>query len=134
VTVNGLTEAERRGARLLAAVLLLGTAHDLWRAHDPGWLPLPPDPPASTAASGRPPATALAPPGPAVALDLNTATAAELDALPGIGPVLAARIVEHRRRNGAFRRVEELLSVPGIGPRLLERLRPELRDPPGAPP
>ncbi|MGY1681112.1 ComEA family DNA-binding protein [Geodermatophilus sp. SYSU D01176] len=52
-------------------------------------------------------------PGP---VDLNTATAADLDALPGIGPVLAARIVEHRERNGPFRSVEQLDDVPGIGP------------------
>jgi competence protein ComEA len=62
-------------------------------------------------------------------VDLDTATAAELDQLPGIGPVLAARIVEHRRIHGRFRHVDELLSVPGIGPRLLERLRPRLREP-----
>ncbi|MGY1763805.1 ComEA family DNA-binding protein [Geodermatophilus sp. SYSU D00779] len=49
-------------------------------------------------------------------VDLNTATAADLDALPGIGPVLAQRIVEHRERNGRFRSVEQLDDVPGIGP------------------
>jgi competence protein ComEA len=56
-------------------------------------------------------------------LDLNTATAAELEALPGIGPVLAQRIVEHRTRRGAFRRLDDLLQVKGVGPRLLEGLR-----------
>jgi competence protein ComEA len=49
-------------------------------------------------------------------IDLNAATAADLDALPGIGPVLAQRIVEHRERNGPFRSVEQLDDVPGIGP------------------
>ena len=49
-------------------------------------------------------------------VDLNTATATDLDALPGIGPVLAQRIVEHRERNGPFRTVEQLDDVPGIGP------------------
>ena len=52
------------------------------------------------------------------------ADARALDALPGIGPVLAARIVQHRREHGAFRDPDELLAVRGIGPRLLERLRP----------
>ncbi|MEY4070688.1 MAG: hypothetical protein RL721_1302, partial [Candidatus Eisenbacteria bacterium] len=56
-----------------------------------------------------------------------SASAAELDALPGIGPVLAARIVAHRDRHGPFRSPDELLAVPGIGPRLLERIRPRLR-------
>ena len=49
-------------------------------------------------------------------VDLNAATAPDLDALPGIGPVLAQRIVEHRERNGPFRTVEQRDDVPGIGP------------------
>ena len=49
-------------------------------------------------------------------VDLNAATAADLDALPGIGPVLAQRIVEHREHSGPFRTVEQLDDVPGIGP------------------
>ena len=49
-------------------------------------------------------------------VDLNAATVADLDALPGIGPVLAQRIVEHRERSGPFRSVEQLDDVPGIGP------------------
>jgi competence protein ComEA len=57
-------------------------------------------------------------------VDLNHATLAELQQLPGVGPKLAARIDEHRRTRGPFRRVEELRNVPGIGPALLERLRP----------
>ena len=48
-------------------------------------------------------------------LDLNTATAAELDALPGVGPVLAQRIVDHRKQ-GPFTSVDQLDDVPGIGP------------------
>lgn len=55
---------------------------------------------------------------------LNTATEAELESLPGIGPVLARRIVDHRRHHGPFARLEDLLQVEGIGPKLLERLRP----------
>jgi competence protein ComEA len=132
----GLTDAERRGARVLAVLLVLGTLTDLVRARHPQPQALPEGRPVVAAApadsapvgsapGGEPPPTARAP------LDLNTATAAELDALPGIGPVLAARIVEHRRLHGAFRSVEELRSVPGIGPRLLARLRPSLREPPG---
>lgn len=49
-------------------------------------------------------------------VDLNTATAAELDALPGIGPVLAERIVAYRDAEGPFRSVDQLEDVPGIGP------------------
>jgi competence protein ComEA len=47
-------------------------------------------------------------------LNLNTATLAELETLPGVGPVLARRIVEFREKKGGFRRVEELLVIPGI--------------------
>ena len=52
---------------------------------------------------------------PAGKVNLNTATAAQLDELPGIGPALAARIVEHRQKNGAFKSVEDLMAVRGIG-------------------
>ena len=67
-------------------------------------------------------------------LDLNRAQAAELDMLPGIGPVLARRIVEYRRQHGPFRRIEELRAVRGVGPRLLERLRPRVGVGGAAPP
>lgn len=56
-------------------------------------------------------------------IDLNTANAGTLAELPGIGPALAERIVEHRGRVGRFRTVEELAAVPGISERLLERVR-----------
>ncbi|GAB2698243.1 helix-hairpin-helix domain-containing protein [Thalassiella azotivora] len=57
-------------------------------------------------------------------VDLNTATVGDLDALPGIGPVLAERIVTWREENGRFTAVDELAEVSGIGPKVLERLRP----------
>lgn len=55
-------------------------------------------------------------------LNLNTATAADLDALPGIGPVLAQRIVDHRSEVGRFRSVDQLDDVPGIGPTIAAEL------------
>lgn len=60
-------------------------------------------------------------------LDLNTATAGELEALPRVGPALAARIVEHRHQHGPFVTLDDLDAVKGVGPRLLQRLRPLLR-------
>ena len=67
----------------------------------------------------------LAPAAPTPPLmDINTASRAELERLPGIGSGLAARIVEHRERHGAFRRVEHLIIVRGISQRRFEALRP----------
>jgi competence protein ComEA len=88
-------------------------------------LALAPAPPASRAAGGRrasaaPAATATA----SGTLDLNTATAAQLEALPGIGPALAERIVSRRAAHGRFRAPSELDDVPGIGKKALERILP----------
>lgn len=64
---------------------------------------------------------------PAGPLDLNTATAADLEELPGIGPATAAAIVEHRQQQGRFRSVDDLLEVRGIGEAKLAALRPRVR-------
>ncbi|MGW8267064.1 MAG: ComEA family DNA-binding protein, partial [Longimicrobiales bacterium] len=60
-------------------------------------------------------------------LDLNRAGLEELQGLPGIGPALAARILESRSREGPFGTAEDLLRVPGIGPAKLALLRPLVR-------
>jgi competence protein ComEA len=75
--------------------------------------------------TSRPPAVSAVDPGAAApgTVDLNAAGVDALDDLPGIGPVLARRIVAHRERHGPFHRFEDLLQVEGIGPRLLDRLR-----------
>ena len=57
-------------------------------------------------------------------LDINTATADELDGLPGIGPALAQRIIDRRETAGPFRGEEDLLAVEGIGPATYEDLTP----------
>ena len=64
---------------------------------------------------------------PARRVHLNSATLEELDALPGIGPVTAQKIIDYRTEQGAFSSVEELDAVPGIGPARLEQLK-ELAD------
>lgn len=65
--------------------------------------------------------TASTSPGP---VDLNTATAEQLDGLPGVGPATAAAIIAHRDQNGPFASVDALADVRGIGPAKLEALRP----------
>ena len=57
-------------------------------------------------------------------LDLNAATASDLEGLPGIGPKMADRIIRYRESKGPFRSVDELNNVRGIGARTLEKLRP----------
>jgi competence protein ComEA len=61
---------------------------------------------------------------PAKALDLNAATAEQLQRVPGIGPKTAAAIVNFRLKSGPFRRVDDLLAIKGISKRKLEELRP----------
>jgi competence protein ComEA len=60
-------------------------------------------------------------------VDLNTADLTELDSLPGVGPVLAQRILDWRSQNGRFSTVDELGEVSGIGDKVLENLRPLVR-------
>ena len=62
-------------------------------------------------------------------ISLNRATPAELERLPGVGPVLAARIVAHRQQVGGFETVEDLLDVAGIGERILAGFRDEVSVP-----
>jgi len=61
------------------------------------------------------------------AVNLNTATLADLDGLPGVGPVLAQRILDWREEHGRFSSVEELQEVPGIGPATYADLRDRAR-------
>ena len=60
-------------------------------------------------------------------LDLNTASATDLDALPGVGPATAAAIVSYREHHGAFTSVDQLLEVRGIGPAKLDQIAPLVR-------
>jgi competence protein ComEA len=57
-------------------------------------------------------------------VNINTATAAQLELLPRIGPSVAARIVEHRKANGQFKTPEDLMLVRGIGQKAFELLKP----------
>ena len=84
-------------------------------------VPLRPRPGAPVPAGGG---TATAPAGP---IDINTATAEQLDELDGIGPGMAGAILEYRKEHGGFGSIEELGQVPGIGEKRLAALREKVR-------
>jgi competence ComEA-like helix-hairpin-helix protein len=92
---------------------------------EPAGVPLAPLSATTTGLLPEPPP----PPGPAARVNLNTANAAALDALPGIGPARAASIVQYRARHGPFQTVEDLGQVPGIGAAAVARLRDQVAVP-----
>ncbi|MBO9598928.1 MAG: helix-hairpin-helix domain-containing protein [Cohnella sp.] len=104
---------------------------------EPTTVPAPatvPPTPEPTAVSAQPsPTLSLEQPEPSAAaqapetrLNLNEATASQLESLPGIGPAKAAAIIAYRDKHGGYRSVDELLEVKGIGPKMLMKLLPEV--------
>jgi competence protein ComEA len=72
------------------------------------------------------PAGAAAKPASGAVVNINTATAAELDTLPGIGAKTAALIVEYRQKNGPFKKIEELMNVRGVGEKNFLKLKSQI--------
>ena len=118
----GGTAAEANVDQLNLAAKLL----DAQRIYVPrqGEAPPPPDLAAGPGTAGP---TGTASGTPAEPIDLNAATAAQLDVLPGVGPATSNAIVTYRTKHGPFRSVSDLLSVPGIGPAKLDAIRPLVR-------
>jgi competence protein ComEA len=118
---GGATQrAELTGVNL-AARLVDGTQIVVPRRGTPGAVPA-----ASGAAPSGGAGSPAAPAAPAAPVNLNTATETELEALDGVGPATAQKIIAYREEHGGFRSVDELDEVSGIGPRKLELLRPQV--------
>jgi competence protein ComEA len=76
-----------------------------------------------TRTAARPAGAGGGPSTPTGPVHLNSATEADLEALPGVGPVTAQKILDFRRHHGAFGSIDELDAIPGIGPKRLDQLR-----------
>ncbi len=117
---GGLLPQAERSALNLAAPLEDGSRLRV-PAVPPTATALPPGMPSTPAAGAPPPA------GESAALvDINHATQAELESLPGIGPALAERIIAYRQEHGPFARIEDIQLVSGIGPATFERIRTQI--------
>jgi competence protein ComEA len=71
-------------------------------------------------------ASAKASPSAVGVVNINTASASDLEALPGIGAKTAARIIEYRQKNGPFKKIEELMNVRGVGEKNFLKLKPQI--------
>jgi competence protein ComEA len=78
-------------------------------------------PAAPSASSAR---ASKAAPVPTAPVNLNTATQAQLEALPGVGPKAALRILDYRKQNGSFKKIEDLMNVKGFGEKTFLKLKP----------
>lgn len=95
---------------MFALVIVLGT---LLAGASPGWAQA-----AKGGSSAKARATAASP------VNLNSASATQLQTLPGVGASTAQRIVDYRQKNGGFKKIEELMNVKGIGEKSFLKLKP----------
>jgi competence protein ComEA len=83
-------------------------------------------PDVAAAAQQKSSARASAKPASGAVVNINSASAGELEALPGIGAKTAARIIEYRQKNGPFKKIEELMNVRGVGEKNFLKLKPQI--------
>ena len=125
-----LTRTERRVLTFLSVTLAIGAGIRTYRAMSP-------EPPAFDYGRSDSTFAALSAVGPTAAdttaddpdeplVNINTATGAELQNLPGVGPAIAGRILVYRTDHGPFMSVDQLRKVKGIGTTKLQRLRPHI--------
>ena len=82
--------------------------------------------PGTAAAQSKSAARSAARPASTAIVNLNTASATDLEGLPGIGAKTAARILDYRQKNGPFKKVEELMNVRGVGEKNFLKLKPQI--------
>jgi competence protein ComEA len=115
----------RRAGVIVAIAALAFTATSAWLAPPARAAPAP-APAAAPAPLDDDPPIRIKKPVPRGKLNLNTASEAQLQLLPGVGPAKAERIVAWRKKNGGFRRVADLRKVKGFGYKTLRKLEPFL--------
>ena len=82
--------------------------------------------PSGAAAQAPPSPSQAAKPAAAAIVNINTASVADLEGLPGVGAKTAARIIEYRQKNGPFKKIEELMNVRGLGEKNFLKLKSQL--------
>ena len=113
----------RLGALLFMSLSLPALAVAQAPAHPPAQVQTPPSAP-KAAARAKSAAVKPARATPASPVNLNAATAVDLQTLPGVGKAMATRILEYRQKNGGFRKIEDLMNVKGIGEKSFLKLKP----------
>jgi comEA protein len=125
VQIFSFTPQETKALIFLVAALLVGSGITWYKRTHPQFAP---ELKLETREAGlpsqvEPPSTLQEETG---KINLNQASEAELERLPGVGPTLSRRIVEYRIINGPFHQVEEIMQVAGIGPKTFERIKHQI--------